>query len=235
MKPIVINSPSLANCNLLELKDNVQELVDAGVTWMHIDLMDGHYVPNLYFPIRIVSDLKAAYPHLTIDVHMMVTNPIDYIQRLADAGADYLSFHTDSTPFAIRALQTIRKHNMKGGVVINPSQSIRVVEPYVDLLDMVTLMAVEPGFAGQQFMPRTLARLEQLATLRKESGQVFLINVDGAINYPNLTPCIVRGANVIVTGIFTIFQQEGGITSASNRFNAEVADAMQLGWIKDAY
>ncbi len=107
MKPIVINSPSLANCNLLELKDNVQELVDAGITWMHIDLMDGHYVPNLYFPIRIVSDLKAAYPHLILDVHMMVTNPMDYIQRLADAGADYLSFHSDSTPFVIRTLEMI--------------------------------------------------------------------------------------------------------------------------------
>ena len=235
MKPIVINSPSLANCNLLELKDNVQELVDAGVTWMHIDLMDGHYVPNLYFPIRIISDLKEAYPQLTLDVHMMVTNPLDYIQRLADAGTDYLSFHTDSTNFVIRGLETIRKYNMKSGVLINPSQPVRGIEPYTDLLDMVTLMAVEPDFAGQQFMPRTLARREQLSTLRKESKQDFLINVDGAINYPNLTPCIVRGANVIVTGVFTIFKQEGGITAACKHFNAEVEKAMQLGWVKDAY
>ena len=235
MKPIVINSPSLANCNLLELKDNVQELVDAGVTWMHIDLMDGHYVPNLYFPIRIVSDLKAAYPQLTLDVHMMVTNPMDYIQRLADAGADYLSFHSDSTNFVIRTLETIRKSGMKNGILVNPSQSVRSIEPYVDLLDMVTLMAVEPGFAGQQFMSRTLKRVEELATVRKESGQDFLINVDGAINYPNLTPCIVRGANVIVTGIFTIFKQPDGITAACKRFDAEVANALKAGWIGDAY
>jgi ribulose-phosphate 3-epimerase len=202
---------------------------------MHIDLMDGHYVPNLYFPLRIISDLKNDYPQLTIDVHMMVTNPLDYIPRLAEVGADYVSFHTDSTNFIIRTLESIERYKMHGGVVVNPSQRIDSIEPYVDLLEMVTLMAVEPGFAGQRFMERTLGRLEELAAIRKRTGTEFLINVDGAINYENLTPSIRRGANVIVTGIYTIFQQEGGIIEACRKFDATVEAAMQEGWIGAAY
>ncbi len=235
MKPIVINSPSLANCNLLTMHQDVADLVKAGTTWMHIDLMDGHYVPNLYFPLRVISDLKQAYPQLVIDVHMMVTNPIDYVPRLADAGADWVSFHTDATSFVIRTLETITRHNMRGGVVINPSQRIDSIKPYADLVDMVTLMAVEPGFAGQRFMPRTLARLEELATLRKSTQSEFLINVDGAISYEYLAPSIRRGANVIVTGIYTIFQQPQGILEACKTFDATVKAAITEGWVGDAY
>jgi len=182
MKPVVFNSPSLANCNLLELADNAEELVKAGVKWFHIDLMDGHYVPNLCFPVRIISDLKEKYKDITVDVHLMVDNPIDYISRLAECGADYFSFHADSTSFPIRAMDAIHKAGMKGGVVINPSQSIDIIRPYADLLDMVTLMAVEPGFAGQRFMERTVPRVLETAKIRKEKNLDYLINVDGAIN-----------------------------------------------------
>ena len=198
-------------------------------------MMDGHYVPNLCFPLRFLKDLKEEYPDMVLDVHMMVTNPIEYVDIMAEAGVDYLSFHTDSTPFVLRTLDRIRANGIKPGVVINPSQPVDVIKPYIDLVDMVTLMAVEPGFSGQKFMIRTIDRVEELASLRKHSENDFLINVDGAINDAGLVPCVRRGANVIVTGVFTVFAQEDGIISACHRFDETCKKGMTDGFIGDAY
>lgn len=235
MKPIVINSPSLANCNTLHIREDIEELRRAGVRCLHVDLMDGHYVPNLCFPIRFVKDLKEEYPDMVLDVHMMVTEPLDYVERMAEAGVDYLSFHVDSTPFSIRVINRIREKGMKPGIVINPSQPVEIIGPYIELVDMVTLMSVEPGFAGQKFMIKAIERVEALASLRKRCGNDFLINVDGAMNDIGLVPCIRRGANVIVTGIFTVFQQEDGIAEACRRFDENCKLGMQEGFIGDAY
>ena len=235
MKPIIKNSPSLANCNTLFIRDDIEELRKAGVTFLHVDIMDGNYVPNICFPLRFVKDLKSEYPDMILDVHMMVTDPISYIDGMAEAGADYLSFHADSTPFVIRTIDRIRSRGIKPGVVLNPSQAVEAIEPYADLVDMVTLMAVEPGFAGQTFMPRTIGRVEELASLRKKTGNDFLINVDGAINSESLIPCVRRGANIIVTGIFTVFRQPDGILSACRRFDEECEKGLSEGFIGNAY
>ena len=234
MEPIVINAPSLANCNTLHIKEDIEQFRQAGVKYLHIDMMDGHYVPNLCFPLRFLKDLKEEYPDMVLDVHMMVNNPIEYVDIMAEAGVDYLSFHTDSTPFVLRTLDRIRVKGMKPGVVINPSQPVDVIKPYIDLVDMVTLMAVEPGFSGQKFMIRTIDRVEELASLRKHSENDFLINVDGAINDAGLVPCVRRGANVIVTGVFTV-AQEDGIISACHRFDETCKKGMTDGFIGDAY
>lgn len=227
MKHKLINCPSIANSNLLELDRDVAQLWEGGARCFHIDLMDGHYVPNLCYPIRVISDLKAKYPEMIVDAHLMVSNPADYVERLRQAGADYFSFHVDSTNFTIRLLRDIKAAGMKAGVVLNPSQRVDVLQPYIDQVDYVVLMTVEPGFAGQTFMTEAIPRVAELSAMRAACGNEFLISIDGGINYPNVVPCVRNGANMFVTGVYTVYHQTDGIVSACSRFEAEMRKGLE--------
>lgn len=215
---MIINAPSLANINLLNFGQDVEELYNAGVRFFHIDLMDGHYVPNLCFPVNAIADLRSKYPDVTLEVHMMVDDPMSYIPKLQQAGADYVSFHYDATPFVRRTLTNIRDAGMKCGVVINPSQRIDILEPVASLVDYVILMSVEPGFAGQKFLLGSMERLVELAEFRKAKGLDFQIMVDGGVNYDIAEDVVRNGADMIVTNIYMIFNQPDGITGACRRF-----------------
>ena len=219
----MINSPSLANCDLLRIGEQIDELVKGNVSFLHIDIMDGHYVPNLYFPLNIVKAVKQAHPDVVADVHLMVTNPFDYVDTLAAYGADYFSFHLDSTSFSIRLIKLIQSKGMKAGVAINPSQRIDSLESLLPYLDMVILMTVEPGFAGQKFMDGSLERLASLVALRKSCNAQFFISVDGGIDYPNSRASLALGADILITGIFTVFNQPDGLTDACLRFEREMS------------
>jgi ribulose-phosphate 3-epimerase len=218
----MINSASIINLNFLKMKEGLDQLVAGGTQMFHIDLMDGHYVPNLCMPIKFISELKKAYPEIIMDVHIMVTNPSDYVARLAEAGADYVTFHTDSTPFVRRLINEIRKAGMKPGIIINPSQRVDHIVPFIEYVDMVMLMTVEPGFAGQPFLEGGLERLQAIADLRKQYGCSFLINVDGGIDYAKGKRCKEIGVDVIVGTLHNIFGQPEGITEACKRFCREL-------------
>ena len=218
----IINAPSLANCNLMHMADEIDQLIAGGVSFVHIDLADGHYVPNLLFPVSFIKSIRQKYPQLTLDVHLMVTNPFDYVSKMSESGADYLSFHLDSTNFSRRLLEQIRCSGMKAGIILNPSQPITMLEPLVNYCDYVVLMSVEPGFAGQRFMPDAIGRLEQLCALRAASGRDFLISVDGGIDYENSAKSVSLGADILITGIYTVFHQPDGLTSACQRFQKEM-------------
>lgn len=220
----MINAPSLANCNFLTLDKEIDELIDGGVNFFHIDIMDGHYVKNLCFPVNFIGDLKGKHPEAITDVHLMVNNPEEYVDILQENGADYVSFHIDSTNFVRRTITMIHEKGMKAGVVINPSQRIDLIEPYIGLLDYVVLMTVEPGFAGQRFLEGSLERLEELAALRKKHNTDFLISVDGGVDYANGKEAIHRGADILITGIYTVFNQDDGIASACRRFEKAMND-----------
>lgn len=218
----IINAPSLANCNLLTIGKEVQELADGGASWFHVDIMDGHYVPNICFPVRLISELKAAYPNILVDVHLMVTDPMFYFPLLKQHQTDYVSFHLDATPFSRRALDQIHSLGMKAGVVINPSQPVMLLEPLLDFVEYVVVMTVEPGYAGQRFMGDSIPRIKELVALREKRGLSFLISVDGGVDYPNARICAQMGVEVFITGNFTVFRQPESITEACRNFQAEM-------------
>ena len=222
----IINAPSLANCSFLNMGHEVQQLAAGGADWFHIDIMDGHYVPNLCFPVRVVGELKKAYPDIQMDVHLMVTDPLLYIDPLVEQNADYISFHLDATSFSRRGLSKIREFGKKAGIVLNPSQPVSFLEPLVGFLDYVVLMTVEPGFAGQRFLPDSIGRLEELCKLREKTGTTFLISIDGGVDYPHAIKCAELKAEVFVTGIYTVFQQEDGISAACRRFKSTLKKAV---------
>ncbi|MCL2580722.1 MAG: ribulose-phosphate 3-epimerase [Oscillospiraceae bacterium] len=218
----IINAPSLANCSFLEMGSQVEQLAKGKADWFHIDLCDGHYVPNILFSPAIVWELKAAYPEIPVDVHLMTIDPASYISRLAYLGADYISFHLDAERFARRLITNIHGHGIKAGVIINPSQRIDLLQPVIDMVDYVVLMTVEPGFAGQKFMPQAIPRLAELVDLRKQSGRDFLISIDGGVDMENAVKCAKLGAEIYITGIFTVFKQPEGLEQACLNFKEKV-------------
>lgn len=214
----MINTASVINIPFLDMREQLDQLVAGGTRYFHIDLMDGHYVPNLCMPIELVSQLKQAYPQVSMDIHMMVTNPGDYIERLRAAGADYVSFHTDSTAFVRRTLANIRNAGMKAGIIINPSQRMDHIEPFIHCFDLATVMAVEPGFSGQVFLDGSMERIQELCDLRAKHNADFLISVDGGVDYERGKVCKEMGVDWIVGTRHTIFRQPEGILEACRKF-----------------
>ena len=218
----MIQSASIMNCNLLTMNEEIIQLIEGGAKYLHIDVIDGHYVPNFGFPPKIISDIKQMYPDIIADVHMMVTNPADWITVMKSCGADYLSFHTDSTRCVLRTLSSIRDEGMKPGIVLNPSQRVDSVEPFIENVDMVTVLTVEPGFPGQKFLPGGVERILELSEIRKRLGLCFLISVDGGVDYSIGKMCREVGADIIISTIHTVFRQPEGIIEACRRFEREL-------------
>lgn len=223
----LINAPSLANCSLLHMGEEIRQLVEGGADWFHVDIMDGHYVPNLCFPVPFIRELKCAYPEIPVDVHLMVTNPADYVESLAFSGADYISFHIDATSFSRRILTQIRKSGKKAGAVLNPSQPVAMLEPLVNFLDYAVLMTVEPGFAGQQFLPDSIERLRELIKLRDRRTGHFLISIDGGVDTPHAIECARLGVEIYITGNFTVFKQSVNLKEACVQFKKVLYSALK--------
>jgi ribulose-phosphate 3-epimerase len=185
------------------LADEVRAVQDAGADWIHVDVMDGHFVPNLTLGPQIVEDIRKATT-LPLDVHLMITSPERYVPDFARAGADYISVHQEACPHLHAVVQDIRRQNVKPSVAINPATPLLLVEPILPDLDMLLLMSVNPGFGGQAFIDGTLAKLSEARRLKRERGLHFLIEVDGGVKTHNCGLVAGAGAEVFVigTGIF---------------------------------
>lgn len=202
-----ILAPSILAANFLTLRDDIQKTLNAGVRWIHCDIMDGHFVPNISYGASIVKQVSTISDDAFIDVHLMIENADFYVEDFANAGADLIAVHYEACPHLHRSIQKIKSLGIMAGVAINPATAIHAIEPILPDVDMVVLMSVNPGFGGQSFIENTYNRLQELVDIRASSNQSFLIQVDGGVNLKNIAAVRKAGADVLVAGS-SVFKAE---------------------------
>lgn len=192
-------APSILAANFAKLGEEVKEVEQAGAKLIHIDVMDGHFVPNISFG-SIVLDAIRPLTDLPLDVHLMIENPDQYIEQFAKAGADYITVHVEACRHLHRTIQLIRSYGVKPGVVLNPHTPIESIQHVLEDIDMVLFMTVNPGFGGQKFIHSVVPKIEALSTIIKERGLNIDIEIDGGITAETIVPCAKAGATIFVAG-----------------------------------
>ena len=201
-------SPSILASDFSSLGDEVVNITQAGADYIHVDVMDGHFVPNLTIGPDVVKSIRDK-SSLPFDVHLMIDPVQPYIEKFVEAGADIVSVHPEANDDTEACLNKIKSLNVKAGLAINPDTEWEVVKPFMDKLDLILVMSVHPGFGGQKFMPEVLKKIKDLHEIKKNKNLNFDIEVDGGINFDNSKIVKDAGANILVSGT-TIFKENKG-------------------------
>ena len=207
MKKIQI-SPSILSADFSQLGNEIKKLEEGGADLIHVDVMDGHFVPNLTIGPPVIKTLRK-YTKLPFDVHLMISPVHKYIKNFADAGSDIITIHPEATENLNESINLIRKLNKKVGVSLNPNTEINVIESQLNNIDLVLIMSVFPGFGGQKFITETINKIKNLKEIKDKNNYSFDIEVDGGINFSNSKDVINAGANILVSGT-TIFKENNG-------------------------
>lgn len=198
-------APSILSADFSKLKEEVTDVVAAGADYIHVDVMDGHFVPNITFGPLVLEAIRPI-TDLTMDVHLMIENPDAYVKAFADAGADIITVHEETCPHLHRTIHLIKECGAKAGVVINPATPVEMVKPILHDIDLLLFMSVNPGFGGQVFIPEVLDKVKQAARWRDEQHLSFEMEIDGGINQHTAKQCVEAGIDVLVAGS-AIFNQ----------------------------
>jgi ribulose-phosphate 3-epimerase len=192
-------APSILSADFSRLGAEVRAATEGGATIIHVDIMDGHFVPNLTIGPPVVKSLRQT-TKLPLDCHLMIENPDEFIPAFADAGADWISVHQEAVRHLNRTLHLIKRHDCVAGVVINPATPVDTLSEVLDIVDYVLVMSVNPGFGGQKFIPSTLHKIRQLAQIRSQRGLPYRIEVDGGVALDTVGEVVRAGAEILVAG-----------------------------------
>lgn len=195
-----ILAPSILAADFSQLGKDIKDTVEGGVNWIHCDIMDGHFVPNISYGPSIVKAASNSAPDAFMDVHLMIENPDLFVEDYVNAGADLITVHYEACPHLHRSIQNIKKYGIMAGVAINPATSISTIEPILEDVDLVLIMSVNPGFGGQSFIESSYKKLEELSAIRNDRELAFLIEVDGGVGLKNIEKVKQSGAEVLVAG-----------------------------------
>jgi ribulose-phosphate 3-epimerase len=192
-------APSILSADFSKLGEDIKDVERGGADYIHVDVMDGHFVPNITIGPLVVEAIRPI-TKLPLDVHLMIENPDQYIEAFANAGADYITVHVEACKHLHRTVHYIKSFGVKAGVVLNPATPVQTIEHVIDDIDMVLLMTVNPGFGGQKFIEGVLPKIRQVKELVDKKGLSVEIEVDGGVNVETARKCIEAGANVLVAG-----------------------------------
>jgi len=207
MKKIQI-SPSILSADFSQLGNEIKRLEEGGADMIHVDVMDGHFVPNLTIGPPVIKALRKQCS-IKFDVHLMISPVHKYIEAYADAGADIITIHPEATNNLDESISKIKSLNKKVGVSLNPESKLDLITNYLEKIDLVLIMSVNPGFGGQKFMPEVLDKVKQLKEIKSKRNMNFDIEIDGGINFDNCQLAIEAGANILVSGT-TVFKSNNG-------------------------